>query len=137
MYFLFSNDVCVNFQKVASIKKTPDRLVINFNYTIKKDNNEYADYIYIDNYVNSDLNIFENVWFKKNFIKISGTFLNKHEISNVKYRNDRIIINLGVGKKHTFKNGDKTVEEVTSTFYYETAPKERFLEILSMLSVLR
>lgn len=133
MYFLFSNDVYVNFEKVASIRKTVDRIVINFNYTIKKDNNEYADYLYIDNYTKTDLNIFENIWFKKNFIKISGTFLNKHEISNVKYRNDRVIVNLGVGKKHSFKNGDTMVDEVTSTFYYENAPKERFLEIMSLL----
>lgn len=134
MYYLFSNDVCVNFQKVASIKKTPNRLVINFNYSIKKDNTEYADYLYIDNYNKTDLNIFENPWFKKNYIKIAGTFLNKHEISNIKYKNDKIIINVGVSKQHTFKTETgELINEVTSIFYYENAPKERFLEILSYL----
>lgn len=133
MFYLFSNDISVNFDKVAVIKKNSERIVINFNYSIKKDNEIFADYLYIDNYSHSDLAFLEASWFKKQFIKISSVYINKNEISNIKFRNNRIIVNMCMVKSHNFNRNDKTVREITSTFYYEDGLKERYLEILNSL----
>lgn len=133
MYVNFSNDISVNFDKVAIFKKTQNRLVINFNYSIKKDNEIYADYLYIDNYNDSDLTFLNSVWFKKHFIKIAGAFINKNEISSIKFRDNRILVNVGVIKSHNFNRNGVIVNDATATFYYEDGIKERYLEILNSM----
>lgn len=133
-FFRFKNlDCVVNFDNVSSVKKTDNRIIINFNYLIRKNNIDYVDYLYVDDYVYDDLCFANELWFRKNFIKLGNTWLNKSCISNVKLRDNKIIFNMNVVKPHKFVRDNECDNALTSVFYYENGDKARFEEIINEL----
>lgn len=141
--FINVNDILVNLKNVSNINilKRSNRIVFNMNYTIEivkgNDQKYISDYVYWDCATDQELidnikTITESNYFK-NFIVINNSFINKNEISTVKYDkyNTRIIFNLS--HPVTFKN--KYHEHcLTSEFVYVTGTSEQYDEILLNLS---
>lgn len=133
MFYLFSNNILVNFDEVISIKKTPNRFIINLNCSIVRNNETTADYVYIDSYTESDLKLFNCKFFKDNFIQVAGIYLNRNKISSVKFCGDKIIYNLTVSKTHIFNKDGKSERVDSCIFYYERADIEKFNAVAAKL----
>lgn len=140
MFYSFSNDTCANFEKVTIVKiekreknnQSVNRLILNFDYTISKDK-DYVDYLYVDDYKPCDINFLSKKWFTDDFIKISNVYINKRKIANIKYRNGKIIVNVGVAKSHEFVCGEDVNKGSTSLYFYEIASKDDYINFLKKL----
>lgn len=140
MFYSFSNDTCANFEKVTIVKiekreknnQSVNRLILNFDYTISKDK-DYVDYLYIDDYKPCDINFLSKKWFTDDFIKISNVYINKRKIANIKYRNGKIIVNVGVVKSHEFVCGEDANKGSTSLYFYEIASKDDYINFLKKI----
>lgn len=133
MFYLFSNNVLVNFNEVVCFKRTQNRIIINLSYSIVKNNEEYVEYVYIDNYTDSDLAVLNTKFFKDNFIQVSKVYINKNKISSIKYNNGKIIYNLSVVKSHLFNKNGNTEKVISSVFYYELGDIEKFNSVVYRL----
>jgi hypothetical protein len=110
----FSNGVMVNLEKVSSVKFLDNRIVLNMNYCIVKQNNVIPDYVYIDNYTEEDENTLRNY---ERFIVVSKhILLNRECISNVKKVNDEVIINLTHPHTYNLVKNNKGVRSVIAEY---------------------
>lgn len=112
----FSNGVMVNLENVSSVKFLDNRIVLNMNYCIVKQNNVIPDYVYIDDYTEEDESALRNY---ENFIKVSKNVLvNKESISNVKKVNDGVIINLAHPHSYNLTKNNKVVNAVIADYIH-------------------
>lgn len=95
-----SKDMIINFENVSSIynDKERNKIIINFNYSIKLKNKIIPDYLYI-NYetVEEEKNILDKIQLiTNNWIKNRDRFVNPKMISSIKFddKRNRIIVNL-------------------------------------------
>jgi len=95
-----SKDMIINFENVSSIynDKERNKIIINFNYSIKLKNKIIPDYLYI-NYETSEeeKNILDKIQLITNsWIKNRDRFVNPKMISSIKFddKRNRIIVNL-------------------------------------------
>lgn len=110
----FSNGVMVNLEKVSSVKFLDNRIVLNMNYCIVKQNNVIPDYVYIDDYTEEDENTLRNY---ENFIRASKNVLvNKESISNIKKVSDEVIINLAHPHTYNLVKNNKGVRSVIAEY---------------------
>ena len=95
-----SKDMIINFENVSSIynDKERNKIIINFNYSIKLKNKIIPDYLYI-NYETSEeeKNILDKIQLiTNNWIKNRDRFVNPKMVSSIKFddKRNRIIVNL-------------------------------------------
>lgn len=128
--FLQTNDRIVNLQNVSNINILEDRnrIIFNLNYNIEISSygkpKLISDYVYWDSsnhvdFSNNLLSLTQNEFFIENYIyQINGNgFINKNEISSVKFsdKKNRIIFNLS--HPVTFKDFEGN-DKITSEFVY-------------------
>ena len=132
--FLKTNDRLINLKNVSNInilkdfKKGKFRIIFNMNYNIEILNGNHSkfisDYVYWDSIDKQDLeqniaHLNANKYFNQNFISHADStgFVNKNEISSVKFseKKHRVIFNLS--HPVTFKDFDGR-EKITSEFVY-------------------
>lgn len=108
----FSNGVYVNLENVSSVKIINERLILNMNYCILKHGNTIPDYIYVNNFTESDVRLITdntNLFVMAN----NNVFVNRNSIASVKVENDKVIINLA--HPHSYNLTKKTPDGVKVT----------------------
>jgi len=127
--FIKTNDRLVNLQNVSNINIVHDtqRVVFNMNYSIEieKHNNTkmISDYVYLDtrnskDFENALIELYDNQYIKDNFLSHDTGYINIHEISSVKFseQKNRVIFNLSHNKDFKDYRSGNTL--LTSEFVY-------------------
>lgn len=137
------NGILINLKNVSNINilRKSKRIVFNMNYTVEilrqGKSKLISDYVYWDcsteqELINNIKAITSNPYFK-NFLVIDSSYINKNEISTVKYDkyNTRLIFNLSHPVTFKNKQGDNCL---TSEFVYVTCDETKYKEILNTLN---
>lgn len=129
--FININNTLLNLESVSNvnIQRKRNRVIFNLNYTIgvpkssKEDQSKrISDYVYWDfsnnlELVNSVENLLNHNYIKENFIILGNSWINKNEISTVKFDQNklRFIFNLSNSATFVDRKGDI---RLTSEFVY-------------------
>lgn len=117
--FIKIQEYFINLDNVSSFKIESNRLIFNMAYTTETHSGFKSDFIFIDNYIQEDVNkILESEYFKKTFIKIfngsTNAYINKNCISSFKFEpeKNRYIINFNTVHTYEFSpNKTKVLAE--------------------------
>jgi len=146
--FIKTNDRIINLVNVSNINivTKQKRVVFNMNYSIEILDygrmKTISDYSYLDARDNDDFDlilssIMNNQYIIDNFISHDNGYINKNEISSIKFsdKKNRIIVNLSHPVSFTdYNNNDKITSEFvyinfTNKHDYETRSKELIKEL--------
>ena len=127
--FIKNNDRIINLQNVSNINivTRDQRIVFNLNYGIEIEKRGktkvISDYVYLDTRSTDDFNnakdeVQFNDYVEKHFIKHRNGYINKNEISSVKFsdKKNRVIFNLS--HSITFTDYNTQEDRLTSEFVY-------------------
>ncbi len=96
--------ICLAHTSTIKVIVDENRVVFNLDYSIVRNGNALADYIYVNDYTKEDLKFLNLEYFKENFIEYEPNgFINKNCIVSAKYNHEKQCIIFNLNHLHTYK----------------------------------